>query len=220
MSNLSDIGFPTPDQESINEMIIHVLEVARPTQNARGFYLVYSDPSGAEIYLQGNFDQELVGFNPHFTGRSAVVTTLTEAIERDSSDFDGGFRARAGGIEFVFDVPDFRVVSGDGFPREASVQFTAFASNDFQIGGDSDARFEHLSAPDADTPPRPVVSICGTVIEAELRRNELSGQEFYWLSVETPIGVIDVVCDPKWIPESPKSGDPISGTFWLSGKCS
>src|SRR5690349_19188921 len=95
MSNLSDIGFPTPDEQAINEMIMHVIEVAKPTQVERGFYLVYTDSSGAEIYLQGNFDQELVGFNPHFAGKSRRTVALTQSIERDSSVLDGGFHAWA-----------------------------------------------------------------------------------------------------------------------------
>jgi hypothetical protein len=141
MSNLSDIGFPTPDEQAINEMIMHVLEVAKPVKTRRGFYLVFTDSSGAEIYLQGNFNQELVGFNPHFAGRSRRSVSLTQMIERDSSELDGGFHAWAnpqngageeGDYPFVFDVPDFRAVEIAEFPKLAQIQMTAFASNDFQ----------------------------------------------------------------------------------------
>lgn len=142
MSNLSDIGFPTPDEQAVNEMIMHVLEVAKPVECPRGFYLIYSDKSGAEIYLQGNFEQELVGFNPHFAGKSRRGVALTKAIERDSSILDGGFYAWAnprddsgesGDYPFVFDVPDFRMIENLQFPQMADIQLTAFASNDFQI---------------------------------------------------------------------------------------
>jgi hypothetical protein len=143
MSNLSDIGFPTPDEQAINEMIMHVLEVAKPEKVEHGFYLVYTDSSGAQIYLQGNFEQELIGFNPHFTGKSRFKVGLTNAIERDSSVLDGGYHAWAnpgdenvetsGEYPFVFDVPDFRAVEIAEFPRLAEIQLTAFASNDFQV---------------------------------------------------------------------------------------
>ena len=79
MSNLSDIGFPTPDEQAINEMIMHVLEVTKPIECSHGFYLKFSDESGAEIYLQGNFQQELVGFNPHFAGKSKRKVGLTRS---------------------------------------------------------------------------------------------------------------------------------------------
>lgn len=143
MSNLSDIGFPTPDEQAINEMIMHVLEVAKPEKVEGGFYLVYTDSSGAQIYLQGNTDQELIGFNPHFAGKSRRRVGLTEAIGRDSSPLDGGFHAWAnppdeqveifGEYPFVFDVPDFRGAEIGAFPRIAEIQLTAFASNDFQV---------------------------------------------------------------------------------------
>jgi hypothetical protein len=148
MSNLSDIGFPTPDEQAVNEMILHVLEVAKPVQTRRGVYLVYTDSSGAQIYLQGNFNQELIGFNPHFAGTSRRQVGLTRAIERDSSELDGGFHAWAnpgqglsneGDYPFVFDVPDFRTVEIAEFPRAAEIQLTAFASNDFKIfAGEAD----------------------------------------------------------------------------------
>ena len=99
MSNLSDIGFPTPGDQDINEMIMHVLEFAKPIQCEQGFYLKFSDASGAEIYFQGNFDQELVGFNPHFAGKSRRKVGLTQKIERDSSELDGGFHGWANPFE-------------------------------------------------------------------------------------------------------------------------
>lgn len=218
MSNLSDIGFPTPDESAINEMIIHVLEVATPQQNAHGFYLLYADTSGAELWLQGNFDQELVGFNPHFAGSSDIGVELLERIERDSSEFDGGFRARAGVAEFVFDVPDFRVAADAELPRRATIQLTAFASNDFALGTALFDAFDPVPPPDPEMQARPVARIAGTIAGFAKRKNELSGEEFYWLRVKTPIGEIDVVSDPKWLPVEPSAGHRVSGTFWLSGK--
>jgi hypothetical protein len=147
MSNLSDIGFPTPDEQAVNEMIMHVLEHAKPIKTARGFYLVYADASGAEIYLQGNAEQELIGFNPHFAGKSRRTVALTKAIERDSSELDGGFHAWAnppedsggsGEYPFVFDVPDFRTIESSELPKTVEIQLTAFASNDFKIFADEE----------------------------------------------------------------------------------
>ncbi|MGI8543847.1 MAG: hypothetical protein ACR2MD_10270 [Aridibacter sp.] len=152
MSNLSDIGFPTPDEQAVNEMIMHVLELARPTQCKQGFYLKFSDASGAEIFLQGNPDQELVGFNPHFAGTSRRKVGLTQKIERDSSELDGGFHAWAnpsdsdieasGEYPFVFDVPDFRLVEIEKFPVTKEIQLTAFASNDFEIFSNEEDFFD------------------------------------------------------------------------------
>ena len=249
MSNLSDIGFPTPDEQAVNEMIMHVLEVSKPVQTARGFYLVYTDSSGAEIYLQGNFNQELVGFNPHFAGTSRRTVLLTRAIERDSSELDGGFHAwanpqeglsEAGDYPFVFDVPDFRVVEISEFPRGAQIQLTAFASNDFKVfAGEEDYQSSQESelkyASKMFVPSglfafdesdksidlsvvRPVGMFAGEIKEFELKTNELSGEKFYWLLVETLGGDVDVVVDPKYVPNEPNTGGIVSGQFWLSGR--
>lgn len=218
MSNLSDIGFPTPDETAINEMIIHVLEVAKPVQIPLGFYLIYSDPSGAEMYLQGNLDQELVGFNPHFAGTNAIEMTVLAAIERDSSDFDGGFVARIAETEFVFDSPEFRMTDPENTPREAAVRLTAFASNDFAVVETAEPKFAAVPPPDPEIPPRPVAVIKAEIVSVEKRTNGLSGQDFYSFEVISPIGNLAVVSDPKWITDEPKPGQFVTGTFWLSGK--
>ena len=147
MSNLSDIGFPTRSEQDINDMISHVLELAETIPcPPLGFYLRFADASGAEIWLQGNNEQELIGFNPHFSGKSRRRIGLTKAIERESSTLDGGFYAWANPIgsdvetsgyyPFVFDVPDFRLNKITELPHVCEIQLTAFASNDFKIFAD------------------------------------------------------------------------------------
>lgn len=143
MSNLSDIGFPTSSEKDINDMISHVLEHTETIRCPQGFYLKFSDSSGAEIWLQGNFEQELIGFNPHFAGTSRRKVGLTKSIDREASELDGGFHAWAnpsnetdeisGDYPFVFDVPDFRLSEISQLPQVCEIQLTAFASNDFKI---------------------------------------------------------------------------------------
>jgi len=146
MSNLSDIGFPTRSEQDINDMISHVLEIAETIPCPQGFYLKFADASGAEIWVQGNKAQELIGFNPHFAGKSQRRVSLTKAIERESSELDGGFHAWAnprdediensGDYPFVFDIPDFRLNQISQFPHVCEIQLTAFASNDFRSFAD------------------------------------------------------------------------------------
>ncbi len=145
MSNLSDIGFPVQSDEDVNVLITETIKRVESIKCPQGFYLRFADASGAEIYLQGNNEQELIGFNPHFAGKSRRKVGLTRAIERDSSKLDGGFYAwtnsqeadiETGEYPFVFDVPDFRMVEAIDFPRICEIQLTAFASNDFKIFAD------------------------------------------------------------------------------------
>ncbi|MGI8641267.1 MAG: hypothetical protein ACR2MG_15130 [Pyrinomonadaceae bacterium] len=246
MSNLSDIGFPVQNEQDVNVLITETIKYVESIRCPHGFYLRFSDASGAEIYLQGNVEQELVGFNPHFNGKSRRKVSLMKAIERVASELDGGFQAWAnpgdeaesGKYEFVFDVPDFRTIGEIEFPKISEIQLTAFASNDFKVFN-NEVEFYYVQ--DAETQmsvnsffasgmfltrdntepiesPRPISILSGEIKEFELKTNELSGENFYWFLVETSGGEVDVVADVKLVPNEPKIGGIVSGQFWLSGK--
>ncbi len=247
MSNLSDIGFPVQGEQDVNVLITETIKYVESIRCPQGFYLRFSDASGAEIYLQGNIEQELIGFNPHFDGKSRRKVRLTKAIERDSSQLDGGFQAwanptdetaKSGEYEFVFDVPDFRMNGEIVFPNNCEIQLTAFASNDFKVfkgevdfyyGQDAETQMSAKSffssglflTKDSLIPvesARPIGVFAGEIKEFELKTNELSGEKFYWFLVETSGGVVDVVADVNLVPNEPNIGGVVSGQFWLSGK--
>ncbi len=144
MSNLSDIGFPARSEQEVNQIIMDILpHLSAIPCPPYGFYFKFEDYSGAEIYLQTNPSQEIIGFNPAFSAKSKRAVGLTEKIARDTSELDGAFHAWAnpagedfeatGEYPFVFDVPDFRTKENIELPGAADIQLTAFASNDFQI---------------------------------------------------------------------------------------
>lgn len=246
MSNLSDIGFPVQNEQDVNVLITETIKYVESIRCLQGFYLRFSDSSGAEIYLQGNPDQELIGFNPHFDGKSRRKVGLIKSIERDSSELDGGFyawanpandAAESGEYQFVFDVPDFRTADIKDFPVIREIQLTAFASNDFKIfAGEKEFRADEncnnmavksfvasgLFLPDENKseiePPRPIGILAGEIKKFELKTNELSNGKFYWFSVETLGGEVDVVADVKLVAAEPQIGGIVSGQFWLSGK--
>jgi hypothetical protein len=246
MSNLSDIGFPVQNEQDVNGLIEDLLSVVKPTHCKQGAYYIYTDTSGAEMYLQGNTGDELIGFNPHFAGESRRTVCLTEMIERDSSELDGGFHAWAnpsdasdpesGDYPFVFDAPDFRTYAISQFPRACDIQLTAFASNDFKIyqteteyydSQTGEPKFAAKSfvpsalfgaVENADEPPRPIGKFAGEIKAFEMKRNQRTKANFYWFLVETLGGEIDVVADPKLIASEPQLGGVVSGQFWLSGR--
>lgn len=246
MSNLSDIGFPVRGEQDVNDVIVKVLENVREIPCPRGSYYEFADASGAAIFLQANASQELIGFNPHFKGKSRRTVCLTEAIEKESSELDGAFHGWAapseennpesGEYPFVFDVPDFRVNTNLSFPRNQEIQLTAFASNEFQIfasqqdffaSQDSEIKFAaksfvpsglfNLEADDTQ-PPNAFGVLTGEIKEFELKTNMLTGERFYWFLVDTLGGEIDVVADPKLVTIEPNVGSYLSGQFWLSGR--
>lgn len=244
MSNLSDIGFPVKNDEDVNVLITETINRVEAIECPQGFYLRFSDASGAEIFLQGNVKQELIGFNPHFDGQSRRFIRVTKSIERDSSELDGGFYAVAnpgedkesGDYTFVFDVPDFRMNDKITLPATREIQLTAFASNDFKIYESEQAFFDgqidelkfapksftasglFTAAENDDAPPRPIGIFSGEIKAFELRTNELSGEKFYWFLIDTLGGEVDVVADTKLITSEPRTGGFVSGQFWLSGR--
>lgn len=144
MSNLSDIGFPVKSEQDVNQVIMDILQHLTPVPCPPfGFYFRFADKSGAEIFLQTNTKEEIVGFNPAFSGKSKRKVGLTKAFERDTSMLDGAFQAwanpsnedfeKTGVYPFVFDVPDFRTNEKVELPNLLEIQLTAFASNDFQL---------------------------------------------------------------------------------------
>lgn len=249
MSNLSDIGFPVQNEQDVNVLITETIQYVESIKCPQGFYLRFADESGAEIYLQGNNEQELIGFNPHFAGKSRRKVGLTKLIERDSSELDGGFYAWAnpkdfetdtGDYPFVFDAPDFRLSSEMRLPQIREIQLTAFASNDFRIFADekdydqsqeSEIKYASQSFVPSGIFPvdvedesldlnavRPIAIFAGVIKEFELKKNALSGNNFYWFLVDTLGGETDVVADIKLVPIEPQIGGVVSGQFWLSGK--
>jgi hypothetical protein len=246
MSNLSDIGFPVRGEQDVNDVIMKVLKNVSEIPCPRGSYYKFADASGAAIYLQANASQELIGFNPHFEGKSRRTVCLTETIEKESSELDGAFHAWAnpseennpesGEYPFVFDVPDFRVNADLSFPQNRQVQLTAFASNEFQVFAserdfyaqqDSELKFAAKSfVPtglinfhiDNTQPPLAFGVFTGEIKEFELKTNELTGEKFYWFLVDTLGGEIDVVADAKLVAAEPSVGGYLNGQFWLSGR--
>jgi hypothetical protein len=137
-------------------------------------------------------------------------------------------------------VPDFRLTSEIRLPQIQEIQLTAFASDDFKIFADekeygesqeSELKYASKSfvpsglfAFDAEDESfdlnvvRPIAIFAGIIKESELKKNELSGNNFYWFLVETLGGETDVVADVKLVSSEPQIGGVVSGQFWLSGK--
>ncbi len=159
MSNLSDIGFPVKSDKDVNDILMKVmLELTQIPCPPRGFYYLFSDESGAELFLQADSAQDIIGFNPAFWGKSRRKIGLMKGIERDTSELDGAFYGwanpenaanpgEAGDHKIVFDMPDFRLHEKINLPIIADVQLTAFASNNFWIY-ENEADFLKVNAGD------------------------------------------------------------------------
>jgi len=114
-------------------MILSVLDQCRTIETEFGLYAVYSDKSGAELWIQKDTDGYIVGANPHFTGSSSRPIQISKLHETPNHPFDGSVEATSDNGEqeypFYFDAPNFRVLSGEKETAKKNIQLAAFAHN-------------------------------------------------------------------------------------------
>jgi len=65
MSNFATIGLLVASREDLNALVNRVGPLAERLAAPSGEYFRWSDPSGAEIWLQMNAENKLIGINPH-----------------------------------------------------------------------------------------------------------------------------------------------------------
>lgn len=246
MSNLSNIGFDVQNEEAFSSLIERTYKKSSQIQTKKGSYFKFSDKSGAQLWIQMNDKHEIIGANPHFEGKSKRRVSLTASIARPESILDGAFHAWAdpidkddpesGSYPFVFDVPNHKIYNTIVLPQILEIQLTAFAQ-EFEYYQSEDA-FENeqegevkwaaqsfvpsglfnMGEGEDPNPPEAFALFAGIIRETEKKKNILTGQEFYWMLVDTLGGEIDVVADPRYFQDTePKEGGIVHGQFWLSG---
>jgi len=244
MSDLSNIGFNIDTEDEFATLIEKSFETASQIEVPWGFYIHFIDSSGAELWTQLNLDGEFIGFHPHFHGMSRRVVAITREIEGEDSELDGMFHAWAnpteltepesGDYPFVFNVPDMKVLDEMDYPQNVEIQLTAFASDlefypnedDYYGSQDEELQFAiesfmPIGLFDEDEngeAPEPFAVFSGVVQQSEVRTNEMTGEEFYWMLVDTLGGEVDVVASTDLCESLPNPLSIIQGQFWLSGR--
>jgi hypothetical protein len=234
--------------EDLAALATSVTDRAETIDAAEGQYLKWAPPSGEQLWLQVKRSGDALGMNPHFAGKSAVPVGLEARVVREShSPLDGTFLAWAnpsagamtgGDYPFAFDCPDAGTLAAVALPVRAIAQIAAFAQQVSvfadEIAYDSSQKAQGqafasrsfipsgLISPAGDPidPPEPHALFVGHVVEAEERRNTVTGHPFWWALVDTLGGTFDVVIDPELLPTPPRRGNVLSGWFWLSGRIS
>ena len=244
-SQFSAIGFSVTSGEDLAALASRVAERA-DTINARdGQYLKWSPPSGEQLWLQVKYSGDAMGMNPHFEGKSSVRLAVEARVTRSThTPLDGTFLAWAnppesgvgGEYPLAFDCPDAAVHEAMTLPIAVVAQIAAFAQqltvHDSEAAYLVDQAAQGLSfasrsfipsgliSPSGDpvTPPESHALFTGHVIEAAERTNTVTGDSFWWALVDTQGGTFDVVIDPSLLSKPVRSGNVVSGWFWLSGR--
>lgn len=241
-NHLASIGFSVESVEEFRALADRVATRADALEVVDGYYLHYHAECGAELWLQVDREERLIGMAPHFSGDSSQRVAITDRVHRpDDSDLEGAFRAWAnpadddaerGDYPFVFDSPDYAVYRLLTTPIRVDVQIAAFAH---ELSAYANAKaFEAAQtdqpklAPDFFVPigllaeetdgPIAQAMFAGTVLETAVRKNALSGASFIWAKVRTLGGEVDVVAEPSRVTGQVVPGGIVRGAFWLSGR--
>jgi hypothetical protein len=244
-SHFSTIGFEVQSNDQFVALARQVAGTGETIAGKGGQYLRWSGGGGEELWLQVDGDGDLVGMNPHFSGRSSVRVAVHGRVQRDKdSVLDGAFEGWAdppvegrgadprGAYPLVFDSPDAGTYGELQLPGVAEVQIAAFAHEiAYHDTPEAFAASPVGLAPQAfipaglltpeggrSEPPEAVAIFAGHVREAAVRHNSMTGREYYWALVDSLGGSYDVVIDRTLLPAPPAPGGVLSGTFWLSGR--
>jgi len=245
-SQFSAIGFTVSSGEDLAALASRVAERASTVNAHAGQYLKWAPPSGEQLWLQVKHNGDAMGMNPHFEGKSSVRVAVEARVVRDvHTPLDGTFLAWAnppagaasgGDYPFAFDCPDAATHDTLTLPATRIAQIAAFAQTisvyESRTVYDAAQAAQGLSfgsrsfipsgliAPNGEpvVPPESHALIAGEVLEAEERRNAVTGQAFWWALVDTVGGTFDVVIDPALLNLPINAGNVISGWFWLSGR--
>ena len=239
-SHFSTIGMPVETPDDMTRILEKAAENAREIVVASGRYLNWASDEGAELWLQIDNDDNLVGVTPYFRGKAVMRAALSTQIARaDDTPFEGAVHAWAnpqgdelesGDYPFVFDLADKARYGALDFPFTSPVHLAAFA-HELNVY-DSDA--EHAAA-QQDEPrfasesfipsglfgadqPQPYAFFSGHVLDTGEPQNPLTGEFYRWIRVSTLGGEIDIVCDPQLLQKPPVKTGVIQGSFWLCGR--
>jgi hypothetical protein len=237
---LKHIGFNPIKENEISSLI----QKGQKFETSSGYYILYHDPSGAEIFFQFSNEGKLLGTNVHFQGSSSLPVSIIKKIDRDESSLDGAVLAWAaptdltnpetGLYPFAFEVPDFYTekVSKEKFPISTEVQLAAFPEKEIHVFKSEDEFNEVLGLrakissrsviPSGlftkNAPYEPKAFINGIVKFSDKVKNLHSGLEFIHLVIETAGGTLDIITADSHLTVLPEFGSIVSADFWLSGK--
>lgn len=244
-SQFTSIGFNVSTGEELAALASAVADRAETIDAPEGQYLKWTGEGGEQLWLQVKRSGDAMGMTPHFNGMSRVPALLEARVSRQThTPLDGTYLAWAdpasdspeGRYPFVFDCPDSGTHGELNLPATVLLQVAAFAQR-LQVYPSESA---YLAAQQAEqtpfpvrsfipsglvtpsgepvSPPEPHALLSGLIAAAEMRRNTVSGQPFWWALVESLGGTFDVVADPSLVPSSLAAGQVVSGWFWLSAR--
>jgi hypothetical protein len=227
VSNLSTIGFEFEDDAEFGAVMERLTENSQPRGGAGGnVYSVWRSDDGIEIWFHHDAaGHEITGLTPFYDGKSLVRLKVTERVKRPfDSDFEGALMAwvapgdsDVGVHPIVFDAVDHLNLLDREIPGTWNARLTGFAhqlkafptAEAYNAEQTSEPKFAAQSfvpvgmfasaavEGDEESIPSSQALLTGRVAEHKLLKNELTGQSFHWLLVDSLEAAFDVVADPN-----------------------
>ncbi|MGF1504619.1 MAG: hypothetical protein ACFB51_05715, partial [Anaerolineae bacterium] len=229
MSHFSDIGFIVETPEDLDTLIASAIADGKVYPAEHGSYVYWALDGGIEMWVQTNHNDQVVGFNPHFSGSSRVQVAMVNTAWQEDMPLDGSLYVHVVSSDdleqlvFMVDMPDFGLVHTRLAPDSVhTLQVAAFA-HELNIFAD-EAEFEATSAQlddgmrfaaesffpagllaekEEDTA---MAFFSGRIEEHNRRDNPFTGKLFHHLLIRTLLGTLDVVADPQLVQATPRSG--------------
>lgn len=244
---MSSIGFPIQAIDEIKALAKRAVAQATQTLTIPGLghYRVWSPGAGVEIWGHVNPQMEILGLEPHFSGKARMKVRLVKrVVHAKNTVLEGAFYGWAnphGGVNadgdypFCFSAPDYRMHDNLTLPCEVSVQLAAFPHEflafENQDKVQSSNTWMSKMAPESCIPsglflpgggkidpPKPEIMFRGTVRDTSQLTNPDTGKPFFWAGVRTLGGELDVVVDPAIVKGTIKKNGTIGAMCWLSGR--
>jgi len=244
-SQFTSIGFNVSSGEELASLASAVADRAETIDADAGQYLKWTGSGGEQLWLQVKRSGDAMGMTPHFEGPSRVEALLETRVARPGhTPLDGTYLAWANPSSddpgarypFVFDCPDSGTHAELNLPATVTLQVAAFAERLQTYPSEAAYRASQASegtsfpvrsfipsglvTPSGEpvSPPEPHALLSGQILAADLRRNLVTSQGYWWALVESLGGTFDVVADPALVPGGLAGGQIVSGWFWLSAR--
>jgi len=244
-SHLSSIGFRANSEAEVMAVVQRAGREGRPIPSRTGTYYLLAPGGGPELWVQIRRDKdgqpELAGFNPHFRGHARMRFGAIGAQPAPDYPMEGTLEGWAdpadetpesGVFPLSVEVPDFEISVADmTFPRNLEIQIaafahlatcfpdeSAFARDSVKMGGARMARKSFIPLGAFKDAKPSTALFCGEILEAHLKTNSTSREQYQHLLVDTLGGQIDVVADAGVLVGKPGAGCIVQCQGWLSAR--
>lgn len=240
VNHMTSIGFNVSNEQDFDEVMQLACTENNRIKVQEGYYFALKDVSGSQLWAQVNKNNECIGMNPHFSGKSNMYTLLNNSVDRPESILDGAIHAwaepegtieEAGLFPFVFDLPNSNMYPHIVLPQLLHIQLAAFTheldvyKNEEEYFAQQEGEMKFAAQSfiptglfgESGAPPQATAMFTGNVLETQRLQNATTGEFFNWSLIETLGGTIDMVTDEQLILQSIEVGSIVKGSFWLSG---